>query len=112
LSLGGSGTWYIAARYPKTFAAIAPMSGFTSHLAYIDEHIDTLVDMPIWAFHGRMDTVVPFEETERIVKTLDGRNRNLTFSADPDVGHSIHWQIYPGQQLYDWFLRYDRRSRK
>ena len=31
-SLGGSGTWYIAARYPETFAAIAPISGFTSHL--------------------------------------------------------------------------------
>ena len=31
-SLGGSGTWCIATRYPKTFAAIAPIRGFTSHL--------------------------------------------------------------------------------
>ncbi len=111
-SLGGSGTWYIAARYPKTFAAIAPMSGFTSHLDYIDKNIDKLLDMPVWAFHGKMDTVVPFEETERIVKRLEGRNRNLRFSAEPDLGHSIHWQIYPGQEIYDWFLRYDRRSRR
>ena len=111
-SLGGSGTWYIAARYPKTLAAIAPMSGFTSHLDYIDKNIDKLIDMPVWAFHGKMDTVVPFEETERIVKRLEGRNRNLKFSAEPDIGHSIHWQIYPGQQLYEWFLQYDRRSRK
>jgi predicted peptidase len=111
-SLGGSGTWYIAARYPRTFAAIAPISGFTSHLDYIDKNIDKLIDIPVWAFHGKLDTVVPFEETERIVTRLEGRNRNLRFSAEPDIGHSIHWQIYPGQEIYDWFLRYDRKSRR
>jgi pimeloyl-ACP methyl ester carboxylesterase len=117
-SLGGSGTWYLAARYPETFAAIAPISGFTSHLDFIDKNIDTLLDMPVWAFHGKLDTVVPFEETERIVRRLEGRNRNLRFSAEPDIGHSIHWQVYPGQEIYDpgqeiydWLLRYDRKSR-
>jgi predicted peptidase len=111
-SLGGSGTWYIAARYPRTFAAIAPISGFTSHLDYIDNNVDKLLDMPVWAFHGKLDTVVPFEETERIVRRIEGRNRNLRFTAEPDLGHEIHWQIYPGREIYDWFLRYDSRSRK
>ncbi len=111
-SLGGSGTWYIATRYPDRFAAIAPMSGFTSHVDYIDEHIASLFEVPVWAFHGRADTVVPFEETERIIRRLEGRNRNLRFSAEPDVGHSIHWQVYPGRDIYDWLLSYDRRSRR
>ena len=110
-SLGGSGTWYLAARYPGTFAAIAPMSGFTSHIGYIDTHIDRLLDMPVWAFHGKLDTVVPFEETARIVKRLEGKNRNLRFSAEPEFGHEIHWRVYPGQEIYDWLLRFDRRSR-
>ncbi|MBK7259529.1 MAG: prolyl oligopeptidase family serine peptidase [Ignavibacteriae bacterium] len=109
-SLGGSGTWYIAARYPEKFAAVVSISGFTSTLSYIDENIDKLLDMPVWAFHGRLDTVVPFEETERIVKRLERRNRNLRFSAEPDVGHEIHWQVYPGQDIYDWFLRQDKGS--
>jgi Putative esterase/MORN repeat variant len=111
-SLGGSGTWYIAGRYPGTFAAIAPMSGFTSHLDDIDRNIDTLLDMPVWAFHGKLDTVVPFEETERIIRRLEGRDRNLRFSAEPELGHEIHWQVYPGQEIYDWLLRFDRRSRR
>ena len=51
-SLGGSGTWYLAARYPGTFAAIAPISGFTSHLDYIDKSIDKLVDVPSGPFTG------------------------------------------------------------
>jgi predicted peptidase len=111
-SLGGSGTWYIAARYPERFAASAPMSGFTSHLDFIDKNMDKLIDLPVWAFHRKLDTVVPFEETERIVRRLEGKNRNLRFSAEPDLGHDIHWQVYPGQEIYDWLLRYDRRSRK
>ena len=110
-SLGGSGTWYIAARYPGTFAAIAPMSGFTSHLDFIDENIERLYEVPVWAFHGQRDTVVPFEETERIVRKLEGRNKNLKFSAEPDLGHEIHWQVYPGREIYDWFLRHSRSSK-
>jgi len=112
LSLGGSGTWYIAAKYPDKFAAIAPISGFTGHLDYIDDNIDKLIDMPIWAFHGKIDNVVPFEETERIIKKLEGINKDLKFSVEPDVGHWIHWLVYPNQELYDWFLKFDKRIKK
>jgi len=109
LSLGGSGTWYLAAKYPDKFAAIAPMSGFTSHIDYIDENIDRLVDMPIWAFHGKIDNVVPFEETERMINKLEGKNKDLKFSIEPEVGHWIHWLVHPNQELYDWFLKHDNR---
>jgi len=110
-SLGGSGTWYLAARYPGVFAAIAPISGFTSHLDFIDAHLDGLVDLPIWAFHGRQDTVVPFEETARIVARLGGRSRNLRFSDEPEAGHELMWKVYPGEELYEWLLRWSRGAR-
>jgi pimeloyl-ACP methyl ester carboxylesterase len=108
-SLGGAGTWYLAAKYPDKFAAIAPMSGFTSHLDFIDNSIDHLTDIPIWAFHGKIDTVVPFEETEQIIKKLDGKNKDLRFSVEPEAGHWINWLVYPNQELYDWFLKHDKR---
>lgn len=109
VSLGGSGTWYIATKYSDKFAAIAPMSGFTSHLDFIDNNIDRLIDIPIWAFHGKIDNVVPFEETERIIKKLDGKNKELIFTVEPQVGHWINWLIYPNQELYDWFIKHDKR---
>jgi pimeloyl-ACP methyl ester carboxylesterase len=109
-SLGGSGTWYLAMKYPEKFAAIAPLCGFTRHMDYMEKNIARLNDMPIWTFHGKMDTVVPFEETERMVRKLEGRNKDLRFSADPAAGHGIHWQVYPEQELYDWFLKHDRRQ--
>ena len=110
-SLGGAGTWYLAVKYSDTFAAIAPMSGFTSIYDYIDDNINKLADMPIWAFHGKADNVVAFEETERIVKKLEIKNKDLKFSAEPEAGHEIHWLVYPRQELYDWFLKYKKRSK-
>ena len=40
LSLGGEGTWFLSAKYPDIFAAIAPISGFTNESDYILENIN------------------------------------------------------------------------
>lgn len=111
LSLGGAGTWYLAIKYPEIFAAIAPVNGFTSHIEYLDKNVENLVDMPIWAFHGKKDNVVQFEETERVIRRLDGKNQHMKFTLNPDAGHGIFWQIYPDKELYDWFLIYDKRMK-
>jgi len=110
-SLGGAGTWYLAAKYPDKFAAIAPISGFTSHSDFLDKNISNLFDIPIWAFHGKIDNVVPYEETERIVKKLEKRNHQIKLTVEPNVGHLIHWIIYPDQYLYDWFLKYSKNKK-
>ncbi len=106
LSLGGSGTWYLAARYPGRFAAIAPISGFTRESDFIDRHIGNLYAVAVWAFHGMKDDVVPFGETESLICKLEGKNPDVRFTAEPEVGHWMHWLIYPGNELYDWFLQH------
>jgi len=111
VSLGGSGTWYLAIKYPEKFAAIAPMSGFTRHIDYIMKNTDKLIDIPIWAFHGKLDKVAQFEDTEWIVNRLEGKNKDLKFTAEPGVGHWIDWLVYPKQELYDWFLTHDKRMK-
>jgi len=85
------------------------MSGFTRHIEYIMNNTDKLIDIPIWAFHGEIDKVVEFEDTEWMINRLKGENRDLKFTAEPEVGHSIDWSVYPNQELYDWFLKYDKR---
>jgi len=111
VSLGGSGTWYLSIKFPDKFAAIAPMSGFTRHMDYIIKNTDKLIDIPIWAFHGKIDKVVEFEDTEWMINRLKEKNKDLKFTVEPDVGHWIDWLVYPNQELYDWFLKYDRRMR-
>lgn len=109
-SLGGSGTWFLAAKFPEMFAAIAPIAGATSHIDFIDDNINNLVDIPVWAFHGNIDNMVPVEESERIIEKLEEKNKNLKLSVEPNVGHWINWLVYPGQDLYDWFLKHDRQT--
>jgi len=46
-----------------------------------------------------------------MINKLKGKNKNLRFTADPNVGHWIDWLVYPKQELYDWFLKYDKKSR-
>ena len=65
--------------------------------------------MPIWAYHGKLDRVVEFEDTEWMIHRLEGKNKNLKFTVVPDGGHGIHWFEYPKQELYDWFLKHDKR---
>lgn len=111
VSLGGAGTWYLATKYPEKFAAIAPMSGFTRHMDYIMTNTDKLIDIPIWAFHGKIDDVVPVGDTEWMINKLKGKNKDLKFTIETDVGHWMDWLVYPKQELYDWFLKYDKRTR-
>ena len=70
VSLGGSGTWYLAMKYPEKLAAIAPMSGSTRHMHYISNNTDKQNNIPILAFHGKNDKIVEFEDTEWIINKL------------------------------------------
>jgi pimeloyl-ACP methyl ester carboxylesterase len=110
VSLGGAGTWYLAIKYPEKFAAIAPMSGFTSHIDYIYKNSDNLRAIPIWAFHGVIDETVPVEETDRMIEKLKGKNKSLKYTRLPEIGHWIQWLVYPEQELYDWFLKYKKQN--
>lgn len=110
VSLGGAGTWYLAIKYPEKFAAIAPMSGFTHHIDYIMKNANNLIDIPIWAFHGKIDKVVEFNDTKWMVDKLNEKNKDLKFTLEPDVGHWMDWEVYPKQELYEWFLKHVKQT--
>lgn len=111
ISLGGSGTWYIATKFPDKFAAIAPMSGFTRHMDYISENIENLENIPIWAFHGETDNVVPVEESDYLIDKLKNINSHVKYTRENNVGHWIHWLVYPENDLYNWFLKYNKQNK-
>lgn len=66
LSQGGAGTWAIAAKHPELFAAIAPICGYGDPAAVADK----LTGLPIWAFHGLKDTVVPPVQSQNMVEAI------------------------------------------
>jgi dipeptidyl aminopeptidase/acylaminoacyl peptidase len=80
----------------------------TPYLAAADGK-SALKSLPVWAFHGAKDPVVPIEESERMVlflKKLGVREVKLTIY--PDAGHDSWTQTYANPELFEWFLKHSR----
>ena len=105
LSMGGYGTWHLAAAYPSRFAAIVPICGGTNlHIGFPDR-IQVLKSVPVWAFHGAKDDVVPIENSQELVDILTAHNGNVRFTVYPDKGHDSWSETYENPDLYEWLLQ-------
>lgn len=106
LSLGGIGTWEIAAQFPDRFAAIAPVCGSVD-----PAKADRLKDVPIWAFHGADDTIVPMDSELITVNRLKSLKSDIKYTVYPNVGHNAWEKAYAGSKLYRWFLGHSLKKR-
>ncbi|AFY49901.1 putative peptidase [Nostoc sp. PCC 7524] len=79
LSMGGYGTWHLAAA-PQRFAAIAPVCGGGNPLQ--SENLKTLA---VWAFHRARDHVVPLSASEKMVAALKACGGNVRFTVYPEA---------------------------
>ena len=81
-SMGGRGTWYMAAHHPDLFTAAIPMAA-----AIGDEKVETLGLMPTYIIHSRADQVVPFAPAEKNAAALEQLGRVVKFEPLADLGH-------------------------
>ena len=99
LSMGGYGSWALAAEYPKRFAAVAPICGGGNRIMTF-----RLKDVPVWAFHGAQDSVVPLKQSEEMVKAIKARGGDAKLTVYPNAGHDSWTETYKNKELYEWFL--------
>ncbi len=115
LSMGGYGTWSLGLRNPLRFAAIAPVCGggvtIDTRLARRDKTAP-LNQLPIWAFHGGKDSVVPPEESARLVDLLKKNNPQVKLTIYPEASHDSWTATYDNPELYEWFLSHSLKDRK
>jgi len=104
LSMGGFGTWSLASMYPERFAAIAPVCGGGE----VRQILRSLVEMPIWTFHGQKDDVIPLSRSEEIVTALKKHGSSIKFTIYPEAGHDSWTKTYDNPELYKWFLKHSR----
>jgi predicted peptidase len=103
LSMGGFGTWALAARTPERFAALVPICGggdpkTARHIAHI----------PTWVFHGARDDVVPSAYSEEMVAALRKHGSGVKLTVYPDAGHDSWTATYANPELYRWLLEQKR----
>ena len=120
LSMGGYGTWDMITRYPKRFAAAAPMSG-----AGDPTKAALFKALPIWNFHNTNDKIVPVSgsremaqamkesgikvlETQhmsakKIKKKLHKKQLHL-YTESPEGNHGPWEPWYADPRLHDWLF--------
>ena len=105
LSMGGYGTWTLASTYPERFAAIVPICGGGKRFFGW-----RLKNLPVWAFHGGKDSVVPLSESEEMVQAVKRGGGNAKLTIYPEANHDSWTKTYDNPELYRWLLRHRRKK--
>jgi predicted peptidase len=106
LSMGGYGTWDLAAYQPDRFAALAPICGGSDPI-----RAKYLAGIPVWVFHGRKDSVVPVERSEAMVEALKKADSPVKFTVYDEANHDSWTETYANPKLYEWLLQQKRSAR-
>jgi predicted peptidase len=116
LSMGGYGTWHLAAKYPGKFAALAPVCGGILRLEevrvhpsqdkkpYTDSAKKIGGNTPVWIFHGAMDDTVPVTESRRMAEAMKALGGETRYTEYPGVGHDSWDKAHAEPELFTWML--------
>lgn len=104
LSLGGFGSFLIAAQHPEKFAAVVPICGGVRG-ADLKSVAEKLKDIPMWIFHGGADPVVPPARSREIVEAIKAAGgAKVKYTEYPGVGHNSWDKAYAEKELTDWLF--------
>jgi predicted peptidase len=120
ISMGGYGTWSIAAKNPGKFAALAPVCGgirpparapVPEEMKNIDPNLDPYAESakkigrtPVWIFHGGEDRIVPTEESQKMNEALKASGGNVKYTEYESVAHNSWDKAYAEAELMKWML--------
>jgi len=103
LSMGGFGTWSLAAYQPTRFAALVPICGGGDPI-----WAHRISTVPAWVFHGGKDPTVPLARSQTMVDALKKLGSPVKFTIYPEAGHDSWTQAYDDPELYTWLLQQKR----
>ncbi|NNM28140.1 MAG: prolyl oligopeptidase family serine peptidase [Akkermansiaceae bacterium] len=110
-SMGGYGSWVWGGNAPEHFAAIAPIVGGIGRGGPKDVTPDlenwaaNLAKVPVYAFAGAQDRVVPAERSERMIAAIrKAGGKKARLKVYPDEGHNARRVVYSRPEFYDWMF--------
>ena len=104
LSMGGYGTWSLAAAMPDKWAAIVPICGGGDPKA-----AEKIKDIPTWVFHGDKDPAVPVQRSRDMVEAIKKAGGEPKYTEYPGVAHDSWTQAYATDELYEWLLKQKKK---
>ena len=116
-SMGGYGTFMWAGYRPGHFAAIAPMVGGIGPLGPKDVTKDldlwgrNLAKLPMRAYYGRKDRVVPADRGEMIMKAIGkAGGKKAELIVFEDKGHDAGRVPYGQPEFFKWLFSHKRKK--
>ena len=100
VSMGGFGTWLLAAAHPERWAAIVPICGGGD-----PRTAAKVKDLPCWCFHGDADDAVSVTWSRDMMKALWAAGGHPNYTEYAGVVHNSWDRAYDTADLYEWLLR-------
>jgi predicted peptidase len=104
LSMGGYGTWSLLAQAPNKIAAAVPICGGGD-----PAQAAKFKRVPIWAFHGEADPVVPVTTTRAMIAALEKAGGKPKATYYPKVQHDSWTQTYADPAVFKWLFAQRRK---
>lgn len=118
LSMGGYGTWLWGAIKTDTFAALMPICGGGdpadiqrllqvgggNPYGSLASRLRALATLPIWAFHGGADSVVPPDRSRTMVEAVKARGGDIRYTEYEGVDHNSWDAAYGDPEAIAWLL--------
>jgi predicted peptidase len=103
-SMGAIGTWYLAARYPDIWAAVAPFSGYGNPAA-----VEKMKGIPAIVIHGDADPTVNVAGSRAMVAEFKKRGVECQYIEVPGGDHINVVRPNFGA-VYDFFDKHRRSA--
>ena len=125
-SMGGTGAWRLASRYPHVFAASMPICGWTNHKYWyshwytsVDDphgvhpvrqplverasaicHAENLLHVPIYVMHGGRDSIVEVGESQTMYRRLKKLGHEVVYKEYLRSKHTAFARKW--NRVFDW----------
>ncbi len=99
LSMGGSGAFDVAAKNPKRWAALVPVSAMANKA-----DAPRVAGIPTWVFHAAHDPLVATHLAREMVDAINAVGGRAYFTEVTKKAHDLSNVVFTQKALTDWLL--------
>jgi predicted peptidase len=103
LSMGGYGAWDLLTRFPQRFAGALVICGGGD-----PTRAGAAKDVPVWAFHGSADDVVPVAGSRLMVEALRKAGGKVKYKEFKGADHHVWQRVFDDRPVLTWLLSQHR----
>lgn len=96
---GGTGAFGAVRYFPDVFAGAVALSGYWNPL-----DAPYMIHTPLWAIHGKHDTVFPAETIQDTVDLIQSYNGPAYYTEISDMGHNCPSGRLYQKPIWDWLF--------